>query len=112
MPVGVSWNSNREYADRITRWRDNRQLKKLTTRAGYFREIYPINFVLDTHLAMPFRGGMLSEFMQANGTLRPLDMHDEIFRWDVPDPIIPHVRGSLEESGLILSSNAPPLIIN
>ena len=112
IPKGHKWNSNREYSARITRWRKNTLNRKLRPSRGYFREIYPINFVLETHLNMPFRDAPLSKFMEATGALRPFEFNEKMYRWDVPDEHLNEVREALEPSGLVLSSETEPLQIN
>jgi len=112
IPRGHKWGSNREYSARITRWETNIWHRKLRASSGYFREVYPINFLLDTHLNMPFRDQPLSKFMEATGVLQPFKYNKKMYRWDVPDENLNAVREALEPSGLILSSDAEPLRIN
>ena len=112
IPKGHKWGSNREYSERLTRWEDNIWRRKLRASRGYFREIYPINFLLETHLNMPFRDEPLSKFMEATGALRPFEFNEKMYRWDVPDETLNEVREALEPSGLILSSDVEPLQIN
>jgi hypothetical protein len=106
---GVPPMANRAYMARITRWRDNLWRRKLRPSSGYFREIYPINFLLDAHLNMPFRDVRLSEFMEVNGTLSNYGLQKGMYRWDVSEKNLDGVREALEPSGLILSSSAEPL---
>lgn len=112
MPSGMKWGADKDYSTRITRWRDNIWRQKLRASRGYFREIYPINFLLETHLNMPFRDEPLSKFMEATGALRPFEFNEKMYRWDVPDETLNEVREALEPSGLILSSDVEPLQIN
>ena len=109
VPRGVNVMANEEYGARLNRWRDNIWHRKLRARQGYFREIYPINFLLDAHLGRSFRGARLSKFMEATGTLRPCAFNEKMYQWDVPDETIGEVRIALEPSGLVLSSPAEPL---
>ncbi len=111
VPRGVSTMANREYSARITRWRDNLWHRKLRPSSGYFREVYPVNLLLEAHLHMPFQDRPLSEFMTANGSLRPFQFQNEMYQWDVPVEMIEEVREQLEPSGLILSAETHPLII-
>ncbi len=111
-PRGVHAMANRAYMARITRWRDNLLHRKLRPSSGFFREVYPINFLLSAHLNMPFRDTQLSEFMQANGTLSHCGLQGGMYRWDVPEESLDDVREALEPSGLILSSPAKPLSKN
>ena len=112
IPKGHKWNSNRDYSARITRWRKSILNRKLRPSRGYFREIYPINFLLETHLNMPFRDAPLSKFMEVTGALRPFEFNEKMHRWDVPEKQLKEVREALEPSGLVLSSEAEPLQIN
>lgn len=109
IPKGGSGLANRKYKARITKWRDNTWQLGLRASHGYLREVYPINFVLEAHLNMPFQGRPLSEFMQRVGDLRPSGYDDRMYRWDVPAERLETVRQALETSGLILSSPNPPL---
>lgn len=105
IPRGTSSVANEHYTDRLTRWRANWP----HASQGYFREIYPINFVLDGHLRMPFEGQPLSDFMDNVGDLHPSQYAEGMYRWDVPPDRLETVRHELEHSGLILSSATPPL---
>lgn len=112
MPSGMKWGADEKYAARLNRWRDNVWHRKLRARDGYFREIYPINFLLETHLSMPFRDAPLSKFMETAGSLQSCEFNHKMYRWDVPDENLGEVREALDPSGLILSSEAEPLQIN
>lgn len=112
MLSGMKWGSNEAYGARLNRWRDNIWHRRLRARQGYFREIYPINFVLDAHLEMPFRGTPLRKFIDAEGSLQRCEFNEKMYRWDVPEENLNAVRVALEPSGLILSSEAEPLQIN
>ena len=109
IPRGTSSRENRNYTARLTRWRDNIWHLGLRASQGFMREVYPINFLLEAHLGMPFQGRPLSEFMEKVGDLRPSDFHAGMYRWDVPIERLDVVRQELEPSGLILSSPTPPL---
>lgn len=108
IPSGMSSTANKKYYDRITQWRDNRWSGLLGSQ-GYLREVYPINFVLDSHLNMPFQGRPLSEYMKKVGNLKVTEYNDKIYRWTVPAERLEKVRQDLEPSGLVLSSPHPPL---
>lgn len=110
VPRGMDTFINEAYKKRITKFRDNRGHGFLTNQ-GYLREVYPINFLLETHLKMPFHNQSLSEYMQRVGTLERI--HDKnMYRWDIPLGILDDVRQEFESSGLILSSALPPLAKN
>jgi hypothetical protein len=100
---GMSSIVNRTYESRITRWRDNRWEGKLSSQ-GYLREVYPVNFVLDVHLKMPFQNRPFEEYMKKVGELKVSEYSTRVFRWNVSEERIDDIRLELEKSGLILSS--------
>ncbi len=110
MPIGMKWGSNPRYANRLIRWRDNIWHRGLRARDGYFREVYPINFLLEAHLERKFRNAALWKFMREEGSLMQCEFSDKMFRWDVPEQNLSEVRAALEPSGLVLSSEAEPLV--
>jgi hypothetical protein len=110
MPWGGDTLVNKEYRDRITRWRDNIWHRSLRPSEGYLREVYPINFVREQHLKRPLQGRPLSDFMERVGTLRTSRFHDRVYRWDVPRENLESARQQLEPSGLVLSSSAKPQV--
>jgi hypothetical protein len=112
IPKGTKSLANKEYSDRISRWRDNTRSLEFRVSNGYFREIYPINFLLEAHLKMPFSGKQLKSFMENNGVLKQLEFNHKLYRWDVPESNLSFVRERLEDSGLVLSSAHQPLMIN
>lgn len=109
MPAGVSSLANEKYTARITRWRDARW-RGLLTSTGYVREIYPINFLLESHLCMRFEGRPLSEYLEKVGTLKAAGYNDKMYRWIVPAERLEKVRKDLESSGLVLSSMQAPVL--
>ena len=108
MPRDMKWGADTLYNARLTRWRDNIWRRKLRARQGYFREIYPINFLLDAHLNAPFEGAPLADFMKKFGALRRCEFNEKMHRWDVPEANLAEVRTALEPSGLVLSSATEP----
>jgi hypothetical protein len=108
IPSGMSTRINEKYTERITRWRDNRWGGLLPSQ-GYLREVYPINFVLDSHLNMPFQNRPLSEYMKRVGSLIVSEYNNKMYLWTVPPERIDRVRQDLESSGIVLSSTQPPL---
>lgn len=112
MPQNMKWGVDEHYVARLNRWRDNIWHRKLRTRQGYFREIYPINFVLDAHLNASFQGAPLSSFMREFGVLRRCEFNKKMHRWDVPPANLAKVRTVLEPSGLVLSSATEPAILS
>jgi hypothetical protein len=108
IPSGMSSLANSTYTARITRWRDHRWNGYLTSQ-GYLREVYPVNFVLRSHLEMPFNGRPLCEYMTKVGSLKPSQFNDRVYCWAVPAERLLWVRQELEPSGLVLSSTQAPL---
>lgn len=104
IPSGGSSLANKEYLERLTRWRDNRW-NGVMTKDGYLREVYPINYVLESHLNMPFRGASLGAHMERVGVLKVSECSSKMFRWLIPVERLPWVRSELESSGLILSAS-------
>ena len=111
-PRGMKANHNKEYAERIIRFRNNTRHRKLRVADGYFREIYPINFLRSSHLNMPFQDEALSRFMETCGHLSEVDYMKNLFRWDIAPGRLDEIRRSLETSGLILSSACEPMLIH
>ena len=111
IPGRLPYGINDAYANRITRWRDNIWHKKCQVRSGYFREIYPINFLLETHLNAPFRGQPLYKFMEKNGSLEMFEFNEKMHCWNITEENLDFVRKTLEPSGLVLSSAANPLYL-
>jgi len=112
LPQGIKWGSNEYYVQRITRWKNNIWRNGYTPEKGYFREIYPINFLFQAHLDMPFRNKSLSAYLERHGVITALDTSKKMFRWDLNDEELMGVRIDLEDSGLILSADIKPLAIN
>lgn len=109
--IAIDFRSNQQpstqYKERITRWRDNIS-GGIHPRSGFFREIYPINYVTESHLEKAFNGAPLKKFMEANGTLRRTNFNTQMYRWDIEEAKLKIARESLENSGLVLSSTVYP----
>lgn len=103
IPSNMSIVANQTYEKRITHWRDKRWEGKLSSH-GYLREVYPINFLLDAHLKMPYKNCPFANYMKKVGELKVSEYSDKVFRWNVPEERLDDVRLELETSGLILSS--------
>ena len=101
---GQSTLANEEYNARMTRWRDRVWHDGKRPSQGYFREIYPINFLFETQLSSSFRGRNLSDYMLEHGSLERCEFDAGIFRWDIEPGTLHVVRRDLETSGLVLSS--------
>lgn len=78
---------------------------------GWLREVYTVNLINDRHLAAPFNGATLGDYIATHGTLARNIHGSELHRWHVPDDIIDKVRNDLESSGLILSSETEPVAL-
>ena len=104
IPKGGGPNDNPEYSARLMNWCYNNLIKNKRPSQGFFREIYPINFVLQAHLDRDFQGRPLEHYMKKVGTLERCDFNPDIFRWDVSEDVIDSVREALEPSGLVLSA--------
>lgn len=108
VPSGVGSGANKEYVGRLTQWRDNTWHNGLRMKDGYLREVYPINFLLDKHLDVMFRGRPMSEFMTMHGDLASANYGTSLYRWDVHSNKLMDVRRALETSGIVLSSSSRP----
>lgn len=109
IPQGMEWGRNKLYSHRIKCWSDNIWRKGLNPSYGYFREIYPINFLLPSHLKMPFQNKTLSHYLESHGQLTAIANSQNMFRWDLTADKLGKVRSELEGSGLILSSDTEPI---
>ncbi|MBN9565641.1 MAG: hypothetical protein J0G29_06085, partial [Alphaproteobacteria bacterium] len=70
---------------------------------GMLRDVYPLNFLSQAHLAnqvegMPFDQWVASDL--ARGTLNPLT--DSMWSWRVEEDNIPAIREALRPTGLVL----------
>ena len=91
----------REYAEKITRFRDSVYSGKYPAM-GYFREAYSINYVTQEHLDREIDGQPLADFMRSNGTVKQCDFNAKMYRWDIPKEKIEYANEWLEKAGLIL----------
>jgi len=108
MPKGIKWGSNTEYVQRLNNWKENTVIKKIDPLDGYFREIYPYNFVVESHLKKRFEGRAIRDFMEEYGTLIQLDRNAPQYLWSIECSKLEKVSEALESSGLVLSSNTKP----
>lgn len=104
IPKGGRWSDNRLHTERITLWRDRTFKMGLRPTDGYFREVYCVNLIQQSHLAAPFRGGRLGQFAEEVGSVRKLSVPDDTYLWTIPDEKLSAVRIAMEDSGLVLSS--------
>lgn len=105
IPSGMSSLINETYSTRITQWRDN-CWAGFSPKQGYFREIYPINFLFESHITATFNNKPLVHYMEKFGILSKSNFNN-MYRWDIPEKNLDQVRIDLEKSGLILSASTP-----
>lgn len=96
------------YAGRMARWLYRLHSPGLRPRNGYLREVYPVNYLLEAHLMMPFRTTRFGNYIIDNGHSLEFIDHLNIYRWDVPTEDLERVRDDLEQSGYVLSSPSEP----
>ena len=104
IPSGHSSLKNMEYAERLTRWRDNTWHRRKRPSEGYLREVYPINFLMAGQVERAINGQSLKDYMTRTGTLRPCESIKGRYRWDVPDSLLAQARRDLEGTGIVLSA--------
>ena len=102
IPKGWSFTSTRSYTKRITTWRDN--IRDRRGLNGFFREVYPVNFLTRAHLDQEISGKLASEIFEEFGSLKQLAGIGDMFVWWVPLNRIAVVREILENENLILSA--------
>jgi len=107
-PAGVEPAELDRYGERLTRWRDRRWAGHRPT-FGYLREVYPINFVLERHLSVPFSGHALTSLMQTTGRVSSVRGVNGLFKWEVSADRLCDTRVQLENSGLVLSAVREPI---
>jgi hypothetical protein len=90
-------------------WMDRQQgtpVREITPGPRYrerLRDVFPLNYLVDTHLALPVGRNKLGEWIRqdaARGALSALA--DGLWCWSVPDAAIPSVRIALEPTGLLV----------
>lgn len=97
-----------DYGERITRWRD-RERTGFQTSQGYIREVYEVNFLLDTHLRAPIDGMTFRKLAEKLGELVPFQQCPGVYKWTVPGENLELARDQFEDSGLVLSAPAEPI---
>lgn len=102
---GQHFKINADYTQRLTRFRKNIRGLDISLRQGYFREIYPVNYISEAHLERTLQNRPLSEYIDRYGVVTPVDSTQKMFRWDLGDNELVRVQKELEESGLVLSSS-------
>lgn len=101
IPKGWSFASTKSYTGRLTTWRKRSQ--HLESIKNYFREIFPINFLKDSHMHGSIFGKPARLFYEDFGTIMELANDSKQFVWVVETDKIELLRKSMEEEGLILS---------
>ena len=104
VPTERTSREDEAYVARITRWRDNTWHRGLRPSQGYFREVYPINLVMQAHLDRQYKKHRLSEYMAEVGSLTKVSGIDGMYRWYIDEERLFEVREELEPSGLVLSA--------
>ena len=95
--------------DPAGRWGDILWSGKKPHLDGKLRDIYPLNFVTEFHLANRIGGRSLLEHIQVSplvlGTVTRLDEGCHI--WQVPKAELGEVRGFLNSAGLLVAPERP-----
>ena len=106
LPRGFNINSNMDYSERLSRWRNSELRYGLGVSDGYFREIYKTNLLTERHLKVQFRGRDLRYYAETVGDLHSIPSVRGSYRWNIDINRIDQVRNDMEYSGLILSSTS------
>lgn len=95
---------------RYSAWMDKQQgraVKEIGPSLNYderLRDVFPLNYLVDTHLALPVGTARLDEWIGQNparGSLRKLA--DGLWCWAVDEMAIQAIRRTLEPSGLLVA---------
>ncbi len=102
IPKGWSFISTRAYTKRLTAWRDHGANR--ISLNGYFREVFPYNFLTKHHLNQRILGKPAADLFKEFGTLEEFGASASQYVWKVPLVLIPKAREVLEEANLVLSA--------
>ena len=108
IPQGGNVMAYKEYGARVTRWRD-RKWAGLRASQGYIREVYEINFLLESHLQAPVNGVPLRKVAEELGELVAFPPCPGVYKWTIPTANLELARDQFEDSGLVLSAPAEPI---
>lgn len=103
IPKGWDFKSTQPYTERLTNWRKKTQF--VNGVAASFREIFPINFLKQSHLENNILGKPARLFYETYGKFLRVSPNSEQYMWVVPNEKLEFLRKILEEDHLILSSN-------
>lgn len=101
IPKGWSFNSTRAYTTRLTVWRDSTQ--NLSHIENFFREIFPINFLKETHMNSTIVGKPARSFYEMYGSVIEVSPNSQQYMWEVESRKLKLLRKIMEKEGLILS---------
>lgn len=97
-------------ADRSSRWlfdiTSGRSPAPRRFRAGYFRDVYPVNVLSSEHLALPIAGITFQDWVSSSAGFGRLSFLDSACLWCLDDPSIPEARRVLEENRLLVGPQA------
>lgn len=99
-----SVNSNTDYKNRITSWRDKTWHQNKRPSEGFLREVYPINFLLEKQCNSVNKKCQLGEFLSSVEMPQQDENVCGMYRWDVPESMLAEVRQKFENTGIVLSS--------
>lgn len=102
IPKGWSFMSTREYTKRITVWRD--EYNSLSQINGFFREIFPINFLNETHLQKHINGMSAKCFYEMFGNVFEIAKDSNQYAWIIDEEKLSFLRKKMEKENLVLSA--------
>ena len=102
IPKGWSFMSTRAYTKRLTTWRDHGANR--ISLNGYFREVFPFNFLTEHHLDQRILGKPAADLYKEFGQLEKFGASACQYVWKVPLALIPKAREVLEKANLVLSA--------
>jgi len=105
IPRGHNFMETRAHTKRITSWRENIRSKSTDPKNGFFREIYPINFLTQQHLEKTINNMSASHFFKKYGILEELRRNTDMFVWSLKERGRKKAALVLKKEGLVLSSN-------
>lgn len=101
IPKGWSFNSTKTYTERLTTWR--KKTRHLDHIEMSFREIFPINFLKETHMNSTIVGKPARSFYEMYGSVIELSPNSQQYMWEVESSKLKLLREIMEKEGLILS---------
>lgn len=101
IPKGWSFASTKSYTERLTTWRKRIQI--LESGEKFFREIFPINFLKESHFTQIISEKPSRLFFESYGSVVELSPDSKQFMWVVDIEKLKELRKVMESEGLILS---------